>query len=90
MARLHCRILSTQYGVSNPQNDRKSDPVAWMSNWLRIKQKDLAIFDGKIRGKAQSTRELFLDANGFDENAVVKFSGDSPRIILMTGEDQDQ
>ena len=52
-----------------------------------IKQKDLSIFDGKIRGKAQSTRGLFLAANGFDENAVVKFSGDSPRIILMTGED---
>ncbi|MES9818121.1 MAG: restriction endonuclease [Candidatus Thiodiazotropha sp.] len=52
-----------------------------------IKQKDLSIFDGKIRGKAQSTRGLFLSANGFDENAVVKFSGDSPRIILMTGED---
>lgn len=52
-----------------------------------IKQKDLSIFDGKIRGKAQSTRGLFLAANGFDENAVQKFSGDSPRIILMTGED---
>lgn len=52
-----------------------------------IKQKDLSIFDGKIRGKAQSTRGVFLSANGFDENAVVKFSGDSPRIILMTGED---
>ena len=52
-----------------------------------IKQKDLSIFDGKIKGKAQSTRGLFLAANGFDENAVIKFSGDSPRIILMTGED---
>lgn len=53
----------------------------------QIKQKDLSIFDGKIKGKAQSTRGLFLAANGFDENAVNKFSGDSPRIILMTGED---
>lgn len=52
-----------------------------------IKQKDLSIFDGKIKGKAQSTRGLFLAANGFDENAIIKFSGDSPRIILMTGED---
>lgn len=52
-----------------------------------IKQKDLSIFDGKIKGKAQSTRGLFLATNGFDENAVIKFSGDSPRIILMTGED---
>lgn len=52
-----------------------------------IKQKDLSIFDGKIKGKLQSTRGLFLSANGFDENAINKFSGDSPRIILMTGED---
>ena len=52
-----------------------------------IKQKDLSTFDGKIRGKAQSTRGLFLAVSGFDENAIMKFSGDSPRIILMTGED---
>ena len=52
-----------------------------------IKQRDLSIFDGKIRGKAQSTRGLFLAANGFDENAIQKFSGDSPRIILMSGDD---
>lgn len=52
-----------------------------------IKQKELSIFDGKIRGKAQSTRGLFLAANGFDLNAIQKFSGDSPRIILMTGDD---
>ena len=51
------------------------------------KQTHLSIFDGKIKGKAQSTRGLFLSANGFDENAVKKFSGDAPRIILMTGED---
>lgn len=51
------------------------------------KQKDLSVFDGKIRGKAQSTRGLFISATGFDENAIVKYSGDSPRIILMTGED---
>jgi restriction endonuclease Mrr len=52
-----------------------------------IKQQDMSIFDGKIRGKAQSTRGLFLAANGFDPQAVQKFSGDSPRIILMTGDD---
>ena len=52
-----------------------------------IKQEDLSVFDGKIRGKAQSTRGLFLSASGFDENAISKFSGDSPRIILLTGED---
>ena len=51
------------------------------------KQPDLSIFDGKIRGKAQSTRGFFISANGFDNTAVRKYSGDSPRIILMTGED---
>lgn len=51
------------------------------------KQPDLSIFDGKIRGKAQSTRRFFVSANGFDDVAVRKYSGDSPRIILMTGED---
>jgi restriction endonuclease Mrr len=51
------------------------------------KQPDLSIFDGKIRGKAQSTRGFFISANGFDNTAVQKYSGDSPRIILMTGED---
>lgn len=50
-------------------------------------QSELSVFDGKIRGKAQSTRGLFLSASGFDANAIVKYSGDSPRIILMTGED---
>lgn len=51
------------------------------------KQPELSVFDGKIRGKAQSTRGFFISANGFDENAISKFSGDAPRIILMTGED---
>lgn len=51
------------------------------------KQKDLSIFDGKIRGKAQSTRGFFISANGFDENAENKFSGDAPRIVLMSGQD---
>lgn len=51
------------------------------------KQEDLSIFDGKIRGKAQSTRGFFISANGFDEHAVIKFSGDAPRIVLMNGQD---
>ena len=59
--------------------------VKWTSELT--KQQDLSVFDGKIRGKAQSTRGLFLSANGFDDNAVNKFSGDAPRIILMNGED---
>lgn len=59
--------------------------VKWTQ--LATKQPDLSIFDGKIRGKAQSTRGFFISANGFDDTAVQKYSGDSPRIILMTGED---
>ncbi len=59
--------------------------IKWTSE--STKQKDLSIFDGKIRGKAQSTRGFFLSASGFDENAINKYSGDSPRIILMNGED---
>jgi len=51
------------------------------------KQPDLSIFDGKIRGKVQSTRGFFISANGFDDTAVQKYSGDSPRMLLMTGED---
>lgn len=59
------------------------------AKWITgpTKQKDLSIFDGKIRGKAQSTRGLCLAADGFDDHAVAKFSGDAPRILLMTGED---
>ena len=51
------------------------------------KQEDLSIFDGKIRGKAQSTRGYFISANGFDDHAVAKFSSDTPRIILMNGQE---
>lgn len=51
------------------------------------KQPDLAVFDTKIRGKAQSTRGFFLSINGFDTNSVNKFTGDSPRLILMDGAD---
>lgn len=50
-------------------------------------QSDLSIFDGKIKGKGQSTRGFFLSINGFDKHAVSKFSVDSPRIILMDGRD---
>lgn len=59
--------------------------VKWLASVA--KQEHISVFDGKIRGKAQSTRGLFLSANGFDKNAVSKFGGDSPRILLMTGED---
>lgn len=57
--------------------------------WLNgvSKQADLSIFDGKIRGKAQSTRGMFLSFGGFDQAAIDKFSGDSPRIILFDGQD---
>ena len=59
--------------------------VKWTQE--QTKQPDLSVFDGKIRGKAQSTRGFFVSANGFDQTAVDKYSGDSPRILLMTGED---
>lgn len=59
--------------------------VKWTAQ--RCAQEDLSIFDGKIRGKAQSTRGFFVSASGFDENAIRRFSGDAPRIVLMTGED---
>lgn len=59
------------------------------AKWTKdpAKQEDLSIFDGKIRGKAQSTRGFVISASGFEENAISKFSGDAPRIVLMTGED---
>jgi len=50
-------------------------------------QSDLSIFDGKIRSKGQSTRGIFFSVNGFDNNAVSKFSGNEPRIVLMDGQD---
>lgn len=48
-------------------------------------QADVSIFEGKIKGKAQSTRGLFLSMAGFNPNAINKHSGDSPKIILMDG-----
>jgi hypothetical protein len=59
--------------------------VKWIDE--NCKQSDLAIFDTKIRGKAQSTRGFFLSISGFDFNSIRKFSGDSPRIILMEATD---
>lgn len=59
--------------------------VKWTEE--KTNQEDLSVFDGKIRGKAQSTRGFCLSANGFAEHAVVRYSGDAPRILLMTGED---
>lgn len=49
------------------------------------KQELFSIFDGKIRGKAQSTRGFFISVNGFCSNAINKYSGDAPRILLMDG-----
>ncbi|MBF0344129.1 MAG: restriction endonuclease [Nitrospirae bacterium] len=59
--------------------------LKWETN--SIKQDGLSIFDGKINGKLQSTRGFFLAVNGFDQNAIDKFSGHSPKIILMDGQD---
>lgn len=51
------------------------------------KQEVFAIFDGKIRGKAQSTRGFLVSVNGFCTNAITSYSGNSPRIMLMDGLD---
>lgn len=59
--------------------------IKWIQS--QIRQDDLAIFDRKIQGKAQSTRGLFFAVNGFDENGIQKFSGNSPRIVLMDVQD---
>lgn len=53
----------------------------------QCKQEDLAIFEGKIKSKAQSTRGFFLSINGFDDNCVLKNSGDAPRVIFADGKD---
>lgn len=52
-----------------------------------IKEKELAVFDNKIKGKAQSTRGFFLAPNGFDKGHIRSFQGNSPRLILMDGVD---
>ena len=59
--------------------------IKWLGG--TSKQKDLSVFEAKIRGKAQSTRGLFFSVNGFDESAIAKFSGDNPKIILFDGQD---
>jgi hypothetical protein len=59
--------------------------IKWISSLA--KQADVSVFDGKIRNKAQSTRGLFFAINSFDDNVIEKFSGDSPRIIFMDGQD---
>lgn len=59
--------------------------IKWLDK--NCKQSDLSVFDGKIKGKAQSTRGFFMSISGFDDNAINKFSGDSPRIILMDASD---
>ena len=59
--------------------------IKWTSE--KSKQQEYSIFDGKIKGKAQSTRGLFLSINGFEDSFVNKATCDTPRIILMDGED---
>jgi len=50
-------------------------------------QSNLSTFDGKITGKAQSTRGLFFSVSGFNTAAISKVSGDARRILLMDGRD---
>jgi len=52
-----------------------------------VKKDALSIFDGKIRGKAQSTRGFFLAMNGFDQDHIKDFMGHSPRLVLMDGQE---
>jgi len=59
--------------------------IKWTEAFTR--QSDLSIFDGKIKGKGQSTRGFFVSINGFDTNAVSKFSNDSPKIMFMDGQE---
>ena len=49
------------------------------------KNEFFAVFDGKIKGKAQSTRGLLVSVNGFCPNAISRYSGDTPRILAMEG-----
>lgn len=53
----------------------------------KVKQKDVSIFDGKIKRKAQSTRGVILSISGFDDSAVIFASGDSPKIIFLDMQD---
>ncbi|MBB1554000.1 restriction endonuclease [Candidatus Gracilibacteria bacterium] len=56
----------------------------WEEN--AIAQKDISIFDGKIQGKAQSTRGIFLSISGFEDSAVCWAQNkDSPRLIFIDG-----
>jgi len=59
--------------------------IKWTNE--KNKQEEYSIFDGKITGKAQSTRGLFLSITGFEDSFINKASGNNPRIILMDGED---
>jgi hypothetical protein len=59
--------------------------IKWTESVAR--QPDLSIFDGKIKGKGQSTRGFFVSISGFDNNSVSKFSNDSPKIMFMDGQD---
>ena len=57
--------------------------------WIKdlITQKHLSVFDGKIRKKAQSTRGFMLSMNGFNMDSINDWKGDSPRILLFSGQE---
>lgn len=46
-------------------------------------QEEFSIFDGKIKGKWQSTRWFFISVNGFADSALKSAIWNSPRIICM-------
>ncbi len=60
--------------------------IKWQKS--EIKQKDIDIFDGKLRSKAQSTRGLFLSISSFSDSAIAAAQNkNSPRIIFMDVQD---
>jgi len=48
-----------------------------------VKQKDISIFEGKLRTKGQSTRGFILSISGFDESATRAATKDNPMLIFM-------
>lgn len=51
-------------------------------------QSDLLVLQGKVEGKAQWSRGLFISFSGFTEDGLAAFSrGRSTRLVGMTGQD---
>lgn len=60
--------------------------IKWQNNQVELN--DLRDLDGAIRSNLDNTLGLFVSINGFNANAIEKYSqGDRPRIICMDGTD---